>query len=166
MNNIQSSFSVENPTNQLEILAIFTFPYDTSKLPKEFGFQVFVGPNQHTVIGYNVQERVLFTDRTLSGSEDFNHNLLCVTNAHLIAENGVIQLRIFLDQNTVEVFANNRKFAMSNLIFPDSAQNKIYAYSFDGEVTLSALDTWVLNDFWPKSEALEGVSSMKEFLSK
>jgi len=166
LNQKQNNFTIPNPSSQFEILATFTLPNDTSKLPSEFGFKVFAGQNQSTTIGYKVKEQVLFTDRAKSGSENFNHNFLCVTNADLAPESNTIQLRIFLDQSTVEVFANNGKVAMSNLVFPDPSQNQIYAYSVDGEVSLSSLDTWILDSIWGSSSHVEGENESKNFLSQ
>jgi len=66
----------------------------------------------------------------------------------------------------VEVFANNGKVAMSNLVFPDPSQNQIYAYSIDGEVTLSSLITWILDSIWGSSSHVEGENESKNFLSQ
>ncbi len=146
--------------NQLEILAIFALPNDTASMPSEFGLTVFAGVDQWTAIGYNVKENRLFVNRKESGIVDFEPSFPCVTSVTLIPENGMIQLRVFVDQSSVEVFANNGKVAMSNLIFPDPTQNGVYAYVNDGAVTLASLDFWPLSGIWPQAE------EDKEFLSQ
>jgi len=155
-------YEVETLSNQLELIANFTLPNDASQLPSEFGFKVFVGGNQSTTIGYDAQRQVLFTNRTISGIVDIDDSFPCTTNVTLAPENGVIQLRIFLDHNSVEVFANNGKVAMTNAIFPDQTENKIYVYARDGEATLDSLVTYALKDIWPKETDEE---NSKEFLS-
>jgi len=148
LNHTQNNLTIPNTGNQLEISAVFTLPNDTSLLPTEFGFQIFVGPNQKTTIGYNVENQILFTDRTQSGLTDFSPVFSDITKTALSPENNQIQLRLFIDQSSVEVFANHGKIAMSNLIYPDPDKNQILAYVIGGEVEITSLDRWLLNSIW------------------
>ena len=152
LNTTQTNTTIPTTGNQLEILAVFTLPTDTSLSPAEFGFQVFVGPNQKTTIGYNVEKQILFTDRTQSGLTDFSPVFSDITNQTLTPENNQIQLRLFIDQCSVEVFANNGKVVMSNLIFPDPSQNQVLAYVVGGQVEITSLDFWIINGIWGNQE--------------
>jgi len=150
----KSSLSIQNG-NQVEIIAVFTLPNDTTQIPKEFGFKVFVGEGQWTTIGYNYDLGLFWMDRYNSGEIDFNPAFPCTTYTNLLyPENGQIQFRIFLDQNSVEVFANNGKIAMSNAIYPDPNKNEIIAYAIGGQVTLTSLDTWTLNSIWNSDDLI------------
>jgi len=169
LNQNQSTLKVQNG-NQVEMIAVFTLPTNTSLIPKEFGFKVFVGDGQYTTIGYNYNLGLFFMDRYNSGETDFNPAFPCITFTTLLSpENNQIQLRIFLDQNSVEVFANNGKIAMTNAIYPDPNKNEIIAYAIDGQVTLTSLDTWTLNSIWSTDhmdEDLKKSDFFKEYLAK
>ena len=101
---------------------------------------------------------------------DFDMDFARGSNVTLELEDNKINLRIFLDQSSVEVFANNGKIAMTNLIFPDPTQNQVQAYVKGGSVTITTLDTWMLKGIWPKEgeEEVEDAGTMKshEFLRK
>jgi len=105
-------------------------------------------PTKKTTIGYNVENQILFTDRTQSGLTDFSPVFSDITKTALSPENNQIQLRLFIDQSSVEVFANHGKVAMSNLIYPDPDKNQILAYVIGGEVEITSLDRWLLNSIW------------------
>ena len=165
LNQAQSSVVVNNTDNQMEIFAQFALPKNTSQYPKEFGFKVFVGANQSTTIGYKVDEKLLFTDRRNSGVVDFDADFAGISNATLEVENDVITLRIFLDQSSVEVFANNGKIAMTNLIYPDPTQNQVEVYVDGGSVTVTCLNIWKLNSIWKNAERDIEKMKGKEFLS-
>jgi len=160
------SVVINKTDNQMEIFAQFELPKDKSQYPKEFGFKVFVGANQSTVIGYKVQEKLLYVDRTNSGVVDFNIAFAGSSNATLDVEDNIITLRIFLDQSSVEVFANDGKIAMTNLIYPDPTQNQVLAYVEGGSVSITCLDTWMLNGIWPKEDEDGEKMNSHEFLSK
>jgi len=151
----QTTYTIQNG-NQVEMIANFTLPNDSDFYPKEFGFKVYSGQNQSTVIGYNPNLQFFFVNRMNSGEIDFNPAFPCTTYVRRFPpENGQIQLRIFIDQNSVEVFVNGGKLAMTNLVFPDPNQNEILAYSTDdGQVTLTSLDTWTLNGIWSETQDL------------
>ncbi len=135
--------------SQIEIVAEFSVPAENSA--KEFGFKVFVGENQSTTIAYRVDLQDLSVDRRNSGLVNFSSYFPTVTNHTLSLENGRIKLRIFIDQSSVEVFANDGKLAMTNLVYPDPLKNQIIVYATDGSVVMESMDTWLLQDIWSSS---------------
>ena len=68
---------------------------------------------------YNVKEHTISVDRRESGIVNFSENFPCVTVAPTFENNGKLNLRIFLDSSSVELFANNGKSVQTNLVFPE-----------------------------------------------
>ena len=143
---------------QMEIIAEFAYeaietPAESDSLASEFGIKVFEGPDQETVIGYDVASQSLFVDRTRSGDTTFNDNFATRTIALMPSDSGTVKMHIFVDRSSVEVFGNNGYVVMSNRIFPDSQQDGVEAYTIGGTVTLQSLDVWSLESIWQNSEA-------------
>lgn len=69
---------------------------------------------------YNPVSHTLSFDRTKSGITDFNENFPAVTVTPTYEENGMVSLRIFIDRSSMEVFGDNGRFVMTNLVFPHS----------------------------------------------
>jgi len=148
-----SSFKLNTTGGQLEFNINFVLPDDAEAVPVELGVKAFVGANQSTIIGYNVQQQQLFIDRSQSGIINFDPLFDSLAVYPLVPENNTISLRIFVDQCSVEVFANNGRVAMTDLIFPDPAQNEFWIYANGGEVNITSLDVWQLSTIWPNNSA-------------
>ena len=133
----------------LEILAKFEYKPDDNSQPSEFGFKIFSGKDQETIIGYDVENQQLFVDRTKSGIVDFDPIFASVTKALYTADDGKLQLQLFIDHSSVEIFADYGKIAMSSLIFPDPKKDQVVIYVKGGSVKVTSVDSWVLKDIWP-----------------
>lgn len=75
---------------------------------------------EKVVMVYDVAAHTLSFDRTKSGITDFSQNFPAVTVSPTFENNGKISLRIFIDRSSIEVFGDNGKFVMTNLVFPTS----------------------------------------------
>lgn len=67
---------------------------------------------------YNSKNHTLSFDRRNSGIVDFSQDFPAVTVAPSFENSNKVSLRIFIDKSSMEVFGNNGKFAMTNLVFP------------------------------------------------
>jgi sucrose-6-phosphate hydrolase SacC (GH32 family) len=113
---------------------------------KEFGLKVAQGLSQSTIIGYEVANQQLYTDRRQSGIVNFKSNFPSKDYAPLLAENGTVSLHIFLDKCSVEVFGNGGKVAMTSLIFPDKESQKLALFALAGKTKIKTLDIWELGE--------------------
>jgi fructan beta-fructosidase len=115
--------------DQLEIMA--TIQPGTAGT---FGFEVRKAPGQETIIGYNVAGGYVYIDRDHSGSFD----LFTGTQTAALAPqaDGSIQLDIFVDQSSVEVFANQGQVVLTDLIFPYPSATGVSAFASGGNATL------------------------------
>jgi fructan beta-fructosidase len=111
---------------------------------REFGVRFCTGDAEATVIGYETQVREIFLDRHNSGDITFSDKFDGVHRAPLVPEQGKINLHIFVDACSVEVFANNGLIVISDLIFPSAQYIEIELYVRDGDVHLNKVAVWKL----------------------
>lgn len=69
---------------------------------------------------YNPAESTFSFDRYQSGQTDFSQDFPAITTAPAFTNGGNLRLRIFIDRSSIEVFEQNGRFAMTNLVFPES----------------------------------------------
>jgi fructan beta-fructosidase len=111
---------------------------------REFGVRFCTGDAEATVIGYETRVREIFLDRHRSGDISFSDKFDGVHRAPLVPEQGKINLHIFVDVCSVEVFANNGLIVISDLIFPRAQNIEIELYARDGDVHLNKVAVWKL----------------------
>lgn len=128
----------------LELKAEFELAGATS-----FGLKVAVGETEETIVGYNVETSELFVDRSRSGETQFHTDFTSYSSVVLKPENNRIQLHLFLDRSSLEVFGNDGRVSLTNRIFPTEEGSGIVLFAKEGEVHLQSLDVWNLSDIWP-----------------
>jgi fructan beta-fructosidase len=111
---------------------------------ESFGLRVRVGDHQATTIGYNVQQRKIFVDRTSSGQSSFNPGFARVHFTELASIDGIIRLQIFVDRSSVEVFCNDGVVVISDSIFPDEESHRMELFTEGGETIITMLDVYEL----------------------
>lgn len=99
------------------------------------------GPQYSEFIFDFINKEIRF-NRANSGklSDDYNFNTLQI--APLIIKNDFIDIHLFVDNSSVELFSGGGQVVMSNQIFPDSTSNKIELTSLDQDITLEKFDIW------------------------
>ena len=125
--------------NSLELHAVFTV--DSTR---KFGIKISMDEAEETVIGYDAEEQEIFLDRTRSGDITFSNDFAAMHRASLLPEQGKISMTIFIDSCSVEVFANDGRVVISDLIFPAAQNVNIQFYARDGDVHLNKFDIWKL----------------------
>ena len=114
----------------------------------KFGFRLAINGAQSVSVGYDARTGNLFIDRTQSENGDFSPYFPKFAISPLQTQNGVIRLHIYVDQSSVEVFANDGEVVMSALIFPDPGSTGIELFSEGGNVLLGELRAWELESIW------------------
>ncbi|WP_340017518.1 glycoside hydrolase family 32 protein [Paenibacillus sp. FSL H3-0457] len=116
----------------------------------EFGFKVrkSSSSNQETVIGYNVLNEELFVDRTKSNAVDFHPDFATKHKAPMKPEHRRIQLSIYVDWSSVEIFGNNGTTIISDTIFPDLGSRGLELYAIGGELKVVSLQINDLVSIW------------------
>ncbi|MGM9846534.1 MAG: GH32 C-terminal domain-containing protein [Muribaculaceae bacterium] len=92
---------------------------------------------EKSVIEYNREKHTLLFDRTRSGITDFSTNFPAITVAPTFENTGKISLRIFIDRSSIEIFGNDGKTVMTNLVFPNSPYTNLKISSEGGKAVIS-----------------------------
>lgn len=109
------------------------------------GLDVRKGEEQQTTISYHTDTEMLLFDRSKSGTY-FDTASSGATSADLQPmDDGTISLRVLVDRSSVEVFANDGRLAMSNLIYPDWQSDGISLFTENGDAEIVSLDVWELS---------------------
>lgn len=94
---------------------------------------------------YNPQKHTFSFDRTKSGIVDFSKNFTATTIAPTFENEGIISIRIFIDRSSIEIFGNDGKFVMTNLVFPEKPYSTISFSSEGGNARLSDMKIYSIN---------------------
>jgi fructan beta-fructosidase len=111
---------------------------------EEFGLKLGVGNNQHTLVGYNVSEEKIYVDRRKSGLISFSDLFPQKNSGPLKNRTNTLKLHIFVDNSSVEVFANNGETVISSKIYPDGSSTGIEFFSNKGKIIIRSIKLWEL----------------------
>ena len=109
----------------------------------EFGLVVRGDGDRGTRIGVRPVEGTLVVDRRDSGQISFHETFASIDTAPIRAINGDYKLTIFVDRCSVEVFAQNGRLTMTELIFPSEGSRDFSLYAEGGTATVNHLDVAV-----------------------
>ncbi|MEA5632424.1 levanase, partial [Bacillus velezensis] len=110
---------------------------------------VRTGENQFTKVGYDRRNAKLFVDRSESGNDTFNPAFNTgKETAPLKPVNGKVKLRIFVDRSSVEVFGNDGKQVITDIILPDRSSKGLELYAANGGVKVKSLTIHPLKKVW------------------
>ncbi|MGM9889314.1 MAG: GH32 C-terminal domain-containing protein [Floccifex porci] len=126
-----------------EIVAHFVPGENTS----EVGFNVRTGNGEKTVVKYNLNNQTLTIDRSQSGT--IIKSSLNVMNQSNVTRNsdGSIDLHIYVDRASVEVFTGNYSVAGAAQIFPSATSNGLEVYSL-GQESKADITIYPLKTIW------------------
>jgi len=113
-----------------------------------FGIKVRKGSEHETVISYDPKAQELILDRSMSGESSFETGFAEKMSAPLKMKDGKIKLRLFVDDMTVEVFANDGEAVMSTIIFPDPTNTDLELFTSEGKVILNEAVYYPMRSVW------------------
>lgn len=103
-------------------------------------FAVRKGGDQQTIIRYSESSGVLSTDRTASGNIGYNPAAGGVHDVNLSANSeGIVDLRVLVDECSIEVFGGEGQVVLSELIFPDIASDGLALTTDGGNIVLQSV---------------------------
>ncbi len=121
---------------------------------EEFGIKVGVGNGQQTVAGYNVADEEIYVDRRRSGLVSFSGLFPQVNKGHLRNRNNTLKLHVFVDNCSIEVFANNGEAVISSKIYPDTSSTGIEFFTSKGAVKIKSVKLWELKSIGLENPAV------------
>lgn len=130
--------------NTYEIDAVFQITDPAAR----FGIKTATHGAYGVSVGYDASTATLFLDRMNSENAGFSGRFARYMTAPLDAQDGKIRLHIFVDQSSIEVFANDGVVTMSALMFPSPDSLGTELFSEGGETNLQRLSAWELDSIW------------------
>lgn len=122
--------------------------FEVTDLDARFGFKLAVNGGKDVSVGYDASTSRLFIDRTRPENGAFSGYFAKYAAAPLVSSDGTIRLRIFVDQSSVEVFANNGEVTLTALMFPDPESTVIELFSEGGKTVMKDFHAWELASIW------------------
>ena len=130
--------------NTYEIDATFTIDDPGAK----FGLKLAVNGDSGLKVGYDARTSTLSLDRTNTENGDFSAKFSKLATAPLAPRDGAIRLHIYIDQSSIEVFANDGEVTMTALMFADHGSRNIELFAEGGSVVMSSFHGWELTSIW------------------
>ncbi len=130
----------------LEIIADFEVGDAT-----RFGLDLHSGPDGKTRIVYNSNQSQLFVSRNPSSAFGDISGFTPAFGAPLLPDNGHIKLHLYLDESSVEVFANNGLTVLTSQVFDYPLNDGLALFADGGSAKISHLEVYTLGSIWPKS---------------
>lgn len=107
-------------------------------------FTLSNGKGNKVTCVYDVAARTLSFDRRESGITDFSQDFPAVTVAPTFSGSDRLDLRMYIDRSSVELFGNGGRFAMTNLVFPEEPYSTI-SFSAEGKAEIKDLTIYPLS---------------------
>jgi len=126
----------------------------------EIGWKLLGSDGTATTVGYDKKRQELFVDRAHSGVVDFSPYFPTRTAVPLPASDS-LELDILVDRSSVEVFAQQGRVAITNLVFPLGVSQTVEFYSRAAEAGPIAVDLWNLDSIWATGGRLKPVTNSR-----
>ena len=94
------------------------------------------------VIGYEASERRFFIDRSSSGRVDFAKGFAGRHYAPRLSANARIDLRLFIDAASVELFADGGSTVMTSVFFPRATLERMTVVGFKSRALIVPIGAW------------------------
>jgi len=124
---------------------VSTVPMGTAQ---EAGWKLLAKDGTYTAIGYDRQRGTLFVDRTHSGNVGFNKDFPAKTEAPLKLIGNAFHLRAIVDRNSLEVFADDGRVTITNLVFAPADADTLEFYAKGGKAGVVSGSLWKLKSAW------------------
>ena len=108
------------------------------------GVKLYVGNGEETVVGVDREQKRVFVDRTRSGNVGFHGGFAGVHYAPLAAAEGRVQLHIFIDACSIEVFVNKGEQTLTELVFPSDSSRGLEFFGRTASTKIKGADAWLL----------------------
>lgn len=112
------------------------------------GVKLFKGEKEETRIALDREGGRISIDRKRSGNVAFHANFPSVSSAPIPKTDGRIELQIYVDTCSVEVFVNGGEKVLTALIFPSQPSRGMELFGPNESATVSTFDVWPLASCW------------------
>jgi fructan beta-fructosidase len=126
------------------------FEIDLSKTnAKDFGVEAENSKSETFKIGYDVETKRFYTDRTKSGDTAFSTEFAkSRTFSPRVSRETTLKLHLIFDAASVEMFADDGASAMTDIFFPTEGFTDFQFFSNGGKTQISSAKVWNLKSIW------------------
>ncbi|MFM9277224.1 glycoside hydrolase family 32 protein [Paenibacillus jiagnxiensis] len=125
--------TLETGGDSYELQAVFQFE---AGITEEFGLKIRVGSGEETVLSYRPNDGLFRFNRDRSGIGPGGER-----RVHLGLQEGRLELRIFVDKSSVEVFIGDGEYVLTGRIYPGPESLGIQAFA-EGTCSLVSFRKW------------------------
>lgn len=108
------------------------------------GVDVAVRENSAVRVRYDAEASLLTVDRVRSGDVAFSPTFAAAHSAPLSPADQRLSLRIVLDRSSIEVFADDGRVVLTDLVFPDPDARGVEVFAEGSPSGPAAIDIWDL----------------------
>ncbi|WP_073200265.1 glycoside hydrolase family 32 protein [Gracilibacillus kekensis] len=100
--------------------------------------------SEKTIIKIDTINEEVIVDLTLAGKGESG----VYKAPYNIEANGKLNLRVFLDKTSIEVFVNHGEQVITNRIYPDASSKEVDLFAEKGKARIVKADKWSLRSVW------------------
>ena len=112
-----------------------------------FGLYVTNEAGDSLTIAYDQEEAEWSIDRRDSGITGFGNGFAGVHHAPMAMPES-LELRLYLDWSSVELFVNDGEIVMTDIFFPESRMNKITLWAENGDLAVKGGEAFLMKRIW------------------
>lgn len=114
----------------------------------QFGLLLYNDTGDTLRVGFDPAQQSYFVDRSQAGANDFSEAFRPVTYAPRLVADGPISMKLFIDEASVELFADNGATVMTATFFPAESFNHVALFSEGGELEWQKIEGRSLRSIW------------------
>lgn len=114
-----------------------------------FGIELSNAKGERYRVGYNATTRQFFSDRREAGKKDFSK--IFAHKIHVaprLLDGKTVQMRIFFDRSSMELFADGGRTVLTDLYFPNEDFSEVKLFVEKGAVQLKSGAFYALKSVW------------------
>lgn len=104
--------------------------------------------NETLKVGYNKELNQFYIDRSNAGDRSFSTSFTGKATAPRLFNNTTVQLHIFIDHSSVEVFADDGSVVLTSVFFPTEVLKQVQVYSDNNKPPLQQGILYPLKSTW------------------
>jgi fructan beta-fructosidase len=132
--------------NLMQCELMFEFDLESSKYDS-VGIILENSHQERLIIGYSADKKQFFVNRKNSGKNDFSKKFGSVATAPYTSGKK-LKIDLIIDAASTELFADDGRLVMTNLIFPSDRFSTLKIFSKGDEVLLDRSETYNLETIW------------------
>jgi fructan beta-fructosidase len=130
----------------MQIEMIFEFNLEKSKCDS-LGFIFENSLKEKLIVGYSSDNKQFFVDRRNGGISGFSDKFASVVSAPYVAGK-ILRMHLFVDAASVELFADDGRLVITNLVFPAEKYSRLKVFSTSGDISLERSEIYGLKRIW------------------